>query len=129
MDKDKRIQPSRRKTSDAKHSKTKPAAPKAPDVDLLDRQEEDRILEGLSISVPVAPLPKRAQPFWGRYLGVKVLLLLKDGTEIGGILREITWNFIKVENFLEVGRDRRRSAPWVLIDSSDVKRIYPANAS
>ena len=128
MDKDdKIIRPSRRKTADGKHSKMKPAARKTNDVDLLDENEQERILEAISISVPRAPLPKMAKPIWGRFLGAKVLLLLRDGIEIEGILLEIAWDFVRLDNMLEVGPDFRRSGPWVMIDTSDVKRIYPAN--
>jgi hypothetical protein len=131
MDKDeKRIRPSRRKNADETLDKMQPVTPRTDEVDLLslDEQYQEHVTEKLSISVPVAPLPKRAQPFWGRYLGTKVLLLLKDGTEIGGILREVMWDFIRLENFLEVGRNRRGSASWVMVDATDVARIYPANA-
>jgi hypothetical protein len=130
MDKDQgkdRIRPSKRKADDENHDKMQPAAPKTNEVDLFE-QEHERVHEKLSISVPVAPLPKRAQPFWGRYLGTKVLLLLKDGTEVAGILREILWDFVRLENVLEVGRNYRVSAAWAVIDASSVARIYPANA-
>ena len=126
MDKDKeRIRPSSKKTCDG--NKMQPAAPKTDELDLLD-QSQERVLEGLSISVPVQPLPKLAKPFWGGLLGTKVFLLLKDGIEISGILRQIAWDFIRLENFLEVGKNRRGSASWVMVDTSSVSRIYAANA-
>jgi hypothetical protein len=54
MDKDKeRIRPSSKKTCDG--NKMQPAAPKTDELDLLD-QSQERVLEGLSISVPVQPL-------------------------------------------------------------------------
>lgn len=70
----------------------------------------------------------RVKPFWRRLWGTRVILKLRDGTEVEGILRGILRHFIKLENVLEVGRNYRVSAGWVVIDSAGVVRIYPANA-
>lgn len=90
--------------------------------------EQERIQEKLSIPIPVAPLPKRAKPFWQRYLGTRVLLRLKNGIEISGILKEILWDWIRLENVLEVGKDHRVSADWIMVEASSVSRFYPGNA-
>jgi hypothetical protein len=89
---------------------------------------EDRIQERLCISVPAAKPVPRPKPFWRRYLGAKVLLELKDGIEISGILREILFDWIRLENVLEVGKNHRVSADWIMIDASSVSRFYPGNA-
>jgi hypothetical protein len=124
MDKDEKIiRPSRKKNCGEKHDES---TMKIDEIDFIDPQE--RVLEGLSISVPTRPLPKLAQPFWGRYIGQRVLLLLRDGAELVGTLRGVQWDFVRLENILEVGRNKRVTADWVVLDSSSVARFYPANA-
>jgi hypothetical protein len=91
-------------------------------------RKQERIMEKLSISVPAPKLLPTVKPIWKRYLGWKVRLQLKDGTEIGGVLREILWDWIRLENVLEVGKDYRLNADWVMVDASTVSRFYPANA-
>lgn len=90
--------------------------------------KQERIQEKLSISVPMPKLPPSPKPFWQRFVGTKVRLLLRDGTEIGGVLKEILWDWIRLENVLEIGKDYRLNADWVMVDASTVSRFYPANA-
>ena len=126
MDKDKRIRPSKRKSGF--ENEAKPTTLGADDIDIIDQEERERVLEGLSIAVPTRPLPKLAKPFWVRYVGQRVLLLLRDRTEIQGILQSLQWDFVRLENVFEVGRTKRVTADWVILDSSSVTRVYPANA-
>lgn len=123
---DKRIRPSRKKTGDVNEAKS--GTPETDEVDLLDQEEQGRVEEKLSISVPVAPLPKRAKPFWGRFLGQKVLLQLRDGAQVTGILRELLWDYVRLENVSEIGRNYRLTSAWLVIDTASVARIYPADA-
>ncbi len=70
----------------------------------------------------------KLKPFWQRFMGSKVLLKLENGTEVAGILREIRFDLIGLEDVLEVGRNHRVSADWIMVNASSVSRFYPGNA-
>lgn len=70
----------------------------------------------------------KLKPFWQQCLGTRVLLKLKNGTEVAGILREIHSDLVGLEDVLEVGKNHRVSADWIMVNTSSVSRLYPGNA-
>jgi hypothetical protein len=93
--------------------------------------QENVFLDYRRIVVLYVPMPEplpRPKPFWRRYSGSKVLLKLKNRIEISGILREILFDWIRLENVLEIGKSQRVTSDWIMVDAASVSRFYPGNA-
>ncbi len=126
MDKKEIIRPSKQKTEDT--IRMQPATPKGDNLEFSDKQEQDRIKENLSYSVPVPPLPPAPKLALGRYVGKSVRLQLRDGSVLIGDLDLQRWDFLYLSNVEEIGKDYRLTADWCALDGDTVVRIYPATA-
>lgn len=95
------------------------------EVDIEDQQE--RVQESLSISVPPARVPK-PNPALLNYRGQRVRLLLRDGVKVVGNPDRTQWDFFRLTNVQETGADYELTADWIAIRDETIARIYPADA-
>jgi small nuclear ribonucleoprotein (snRNP)-like protein len=126
MDKKEIIRPSKKKTEDT--MKMQPATPESDNMEFSDKQEQDRVTEKLSYSVPMAPLPPTPKLALGKYVGKSVRLRLRDGTVVIGDFDRQQWDFLYLSNVEEIGKDYRLTADWGAVDGDTVVGIYPAIA-
>jgi hypothetical protein len=126
MDNNQRIRPSRQNTKD--DMELKPATAKADNMDSCDRQEQDRISEGLSYSVPMAPLAPTPDLGLGTYVGKFVQLHLRNGSVIRGDMVRPQWDLVRLENVERTWKGYRLTADWGALRDDTVAEIYPGNA-
>jgi len=108
----------------------KPKSPQPiPEVEELisfeDQQEQDRVAEKLSISVPTQPLLRPTG--LGRYFNKNVRVLLRDGNTTEGFLQGRSWDYLHMLNFVETGKDEKLTGSWCGIALDSVSRIYPGD--
>lgn len=95
------------------------------EVDIEDQQE--RVRESLSISVPPARVPK-PNPALLNFKGQRLRILLKDGVVLKGTPDRTLWDFLRLTNVQETGEDYELTADWIAIRDDTIARVYPANA-
>ena len=90
-----------------------------------DQQEQERVAEKLSISVPTQPLLRPTG--LGRYFNKNVRVLLRDGNTTEGFLRGRSWDYLHMLNFVETRKDEKLTGSWCGVALDSVSRIYPGN--
>lgn len=89
-------------------------------------EPQERIAEERSVSVPTQPLLKPTG--LGTFFGKSVLLLLRDGSIVPGLLQKRLFEFLHLLNVVEIGAGYKLTADWCAIDLASVARVYPAEA-
>ena len=104
--------------------KASEAIPQAEELDSFEDQQE-RVTEKLSISVPTQPLLRPTG--LGRYFNRNVRVLLRDGNTMSGFLQGRSWDYLHMLNFVETGKDERLTGSWCGVALDSVSRIYPGD--
>ncbi len=94
----------------------------------LNNQTQDRITEKMSYSVPMAKLPQSPDPGLSGYVGKRVYLQLRDGSVLIGDMNTPQWDFLRLSDIEEIGKDYRLMAAWGAVRDDTVARVYPGNA-
>ncbi len=90
-----------------------------------DQNEQERVTEGLSISVPTQPLLRPTG--LGKYFNKNVRVLFRDGNTTAGFLQGRSWDYLHILNFVETGKDERLTGSWCGVAVDSVSRIYPGD--
>lgn len=125
MDKQ-RIRPSKQNTKD--DMELKQAMLKGDNMEFSDEQEQDRIEEKLSYSVPLTPLPPRHDLALAGYIGKFVQVHMRNGSVIRGDMVRPQWDLVCFDNVERTWGDYRLTGDWGAVRDDTVAEIYPGNA-